>query len=98
MTLKATTATKHTHKAKFVDRVQKTLDDRYISLAILVDAKICKWAAAQTMEVVLSDDTLKRRDWTNRMEVVSDYGVTKNSTTEGFLCMFPSWSHRFSHL
>jgi len=59
MTLKATTATKHTHKAKFVDRVQKTLDDRYISLAILVDAKICKWAAAQTMEVVLSDNTAK---------------------------------------
>ena len=89
MTLKATSATKHTQRAKFVDRVQKTLDERYISLAILVDAKICKWAAAQTMEVVLSDDNVKIRDWTNRIEVVTDYGVRKNLVTEGFFLYVP---------
>ena len=60
---------------KFVVRLSKSLDKKYITLALAVERKLASWASAESMEVYNTMDDIKKRNWTGRFETVKDFGI-----------------------
>ena len=73
--LKDSVGPRQNHRYKFMDRLMGTLDDKFVSLALVVDSKILRWAQAETMEVKCTVDSAKERQWEGRMVKVTDYGI-----------------------
>lgn len=72
---------KLTSKTSFLARLMKSMDDKYITLAIAVDSKILKWAQAEIMEIQLSTSPVKIRNWNGRLRDVPELGLEKKSST-----------------
>ena len=61
--------------SKFMTRLSKSLDKKYISLALAVERKLASWASNETMEIIDSEDEWKKRNWYGRMQKVSTFGI-----------------------
>ena len=79
--LKDTVGSKQNHRYRFMDRLMRTLDDKFVSLALVVDSKILRWAQAETMEVKFTVESVKQREWAGRMVKVSEYGIQQGDTS-----------------
>ena len=64
---------------RFINKLTKSIDRKYISLASSVERLLHDWAHAETMEVIQTDESVKRRNWTGRMTIVQDFGIPCNS-------------------
>ena len=64
---------------RFMNKLTKSIDSKYISVASSVERSLHNWAQAETMEIIQTDDTVKRRNWTGRMTFVQEHGIPSNS-------------------
>jgi len=78
------------HAKSFFKRLEKTMDQKYLSLACLVEKEVGKRLPSETMEVEYTTDEKKVRKWDCRMEAVTEFGIeVKNPSTGGSLIIAP---------
>ena len=65
---------------RFLQKLSKSIDKNYLSLASAVERRLYDWAQAETMEVLQSEEFPNRRNWTGRMSVVEEFGIEAHST------------------
>ena len=73
--LKVSMSPKQNNRFKFLERISKTMEDKFVSLAVVVDTRILKWAQMETMEIFQDADDVKHRNWDGRMTKVPKYGL-----------------------
>lgn len=69
------TGKKQVQGSTFIKKLMKSLDRKYMSLAIAIERTLLDWAQAETMEVLQSEDIPKTRNWMGRMTMVSKHGI-----------------------
>ena len=62
-----------------MDRLRKSLDPKYLNIAINVERNLFPWCAAETMEVSDGCDETRNRNWEGRMDKVRKYGLLLES-------------------
>ena len=68
--------------SKFMSALSKSMDKRYISLAIAVDRRLVQWSINETMELIASSHDCKKRNWNGRMDIVSEFGIPRKATIQ----------------
>ena len=73
---------------RFLQKLSKSIDKNYLSLASAVERRLYDWAQAETMEVLQSEEFPNRRNWTGRMSVVQDFGIESRSSDNAPMVKF----------
>ena len=76
---------------KFILKLQKSLDKKYLSIATTLERRFSDWAQTETMELTNVEDRdthIPARNWNGRMTITQEHGVPRqdqNGTTYYFV-------------
>lgn len=62
-------------RSKFIAKMMKTVDNKYIPLVIAIQRQISSVCNAETMELVVENEDSRARQWAGRCQFVKDFGL-----------------------
>ena len=69
--------------SRFLLRLIKTLEKKYITLATTIERYISPWCLAETSELVEGNDEVPERQWKDRVQTVEEFGLKLVKNTSG---------------
>lgn len=67
--------------SKFLSKISALLDKKYINLATVLERRLCEWSTAESMEVLEATGEVKTRNWTGRVQHVTEFGLSLSSSS-----------------
>lgn len=73
--LKLQTTSGARRSSTFFTKISKTIDKKYITLATAVERHLSYWCAAETMELEIGFESVRKRKWLGRVRLVQSFGL-----------------------
>ena len=68
---------------RFLAKLTKSIDNKFLSLATAVERRLSEWAHSETMEVNQTVEFVKKRNWNGRMIIVQEFGIEHSNVSDG---------------